>query len=188
MPGVSVYSNELVDKILMDIADGKKSFRLIFKEAGIHSTTFFRWSHKSVDKKYAHLFKPDVADGFKDAMIFSSLLMDGDKLEVAQNRDRDFYEINNGKGKIYEQPNNAVVNRDRLIIETINQSQQHRNPERFANFNQNNGQGNQNTYITIDYRKLEVKRNGGFKPKGDIPAKEIPAKRISAPDTMGDGE
>lgn len=185
MSYISKFTPEVADKIISDILNAKKSLRTICREVGVNLSSLFSWTHEIDGKKKA--FKPDFSRRYREAMMFSADVMDGDNFDEANNRDHDFYEINNGKGKQYQQPNNAAVNRSRLIIETRHMSQQHRNPERYAKLGGKTETSNSLTLVTVNYGKVETKTNGGFKPKKDNNSVSVHAERLPAPDTMGDG-
>lgn len=181
------FTPEMDEIILTEVIDGM-SLRKICKLVGISMRTLSYWTRESNEEHKKKMFRKDFAEDFAEAMIFSGDVMAGDRLDIAQNRERDFYEIKNVKtGKMYMQPNNAVVNRDRLICDTMMSSLQHRNPKKYMNLDAKSV--GSISFTQINYGKVDIKDDGGFKPKDrSINTAQIHTERLPATDSLGDGQ
>lgn len=181
------FTSDMAEVILDEIIEGT-SYRAICKKVGIGLRTLHYWTYESNEKRRKSMFKKDFSIEVAAAMRFSGVVMDGDAIDEAKDRSRDTYKVTKKDGTVCIYPNNAAVSRSNTIIAVMNESKQHRNPDKFAKrMGQGDVTNNSVHYTVMQFGQIEVKEDGGFKPKRNNIPLPVQAKRLSIAGDAGDG-
>lgn len=104
----TTYTQELADRICEGITLGY-SIRTVLHEDGMPAiSTFYRWlrEHPEFQKQYAYATEERTE------------AMSEDILDIADNGTNDWMEVTRKDGSTYEVPNNEVLQRSRLRVDT----------------------------------------------------------------------